>query len=65
MALSTGPYHYVEAGAFLTRCGEAFSELAYTPVLETVPNRDKCGACRSQMDDPSPAFAHPITENAP
>lgn len=65
VALFTVPYHYVEAGAFLPRCGEDVPFLVYNPVLENVPDSDKCGACRSREDETSPSCAQPKTENAP
>lgn len=65
VALFTVPYHYVEAGDFLPRCGEDVPFLVYNPVLENVPDSDKCGACRSREDETSPSCAQPKTENAP
>lgn len=63
VALFIVPYHYVEAGAFLARCGEDVANLAYNPALENVPDSDKCAACWSRMDAPLPASAQPSTEN--
>ncbi|WP_152559838.1 helix-turn-helix domain-containing protein [Hymenobacter sp. IS2118] len=65
VGLFTVPYCYVEAGDFLPRCGEDVPFLAFNPVLENVPDSDKCGACRSRVDTASPSFAQPQTENAP
>ena len=63
VAMFTLPYHYVEAGAFLPRCGEDVSFLVYNPVPENVPDSDQCEACRSRMDAPLSASAPPATEN--
>ncbi len=65
VALFTVPYHYVEAGGFLPQCGEDVPFLVYNPVLEQVPTRDQCQACRARLHEPSPAFAPPTTENVP
>ena len=65
VALFTVPYHYVEAGAFLPRCGKDVPFLVYNPVLEQVPTRDQCAACRSRMAESSPTCAQPTTENTP
>jgi hypothetical protein len=65
MSWAAAPYHHVEAGAILARCGEDVDNLSYDPVLENVPTRDQCQACRSRMDETSPAYAPPTTENAP
>ncbi|OGX82713.1 hypothetical protein BEN47_18315 [Hymenobacter lapidarius] len=65
VGLFTVPYHYVDAGAFLPRCGEDVPYRAYNPVLEEVPNSDKCGTCRSRVDEMSSSFAQPQTENGP
>lgn len=63
VSIFTVPYHYVEAGAFLARCGEDVANLAYDPVLKNVPDSDQCEACRSRMNTPLPASAQPTTEN--
>ena len=63
VALFTVPYHYCEAGDFLPRCGEDVPVLFFNPVLENVPDSDKCGVCRSRMDETSPAFAQPKIDN--
>jgi hypothetical protein len=57
------PYHYVEAGAFLARCGEDMANLSYYPVLENISDSDKCGACRSRMDATLPADASSATKH--
>ena len=65
VAWDTVPYHHVEAGAVLARCGESVDNLADDPVLDNVPHSDQCPACRSQMDESLPVFTPPTTENAP
>ncbi len=57
------PYHYLEAGEILPLCGEDVPFQLFTPVLEDVPNSDKCEACRSRVDETSPASAQPKAEN--
>ena len=65
VALFTKPYHYCEAGDFLPRCGQNVPILLFNPVLEDVPDSDKCEACRSRVDETLSACVQPTTENAP
>lgn len=58
---STERYHYLEAGEILPLCGEDVPFQVFSPVLEDVPDSDKCGICRSRVDGTSPAFAQPKT----
>lgn len=62
---STEPYHYLEAGEILPLCGEDVPFQIFSPVIEDVPNSEKCETCRSRVDVTAPAFTQPTTENAP
>ena len=57
--LFTASYHYLEAGEFLPLCGEDVPFQVFNPVVKDVPDRDKCDACRSRVDETLPSFAQP------